>query len=129
MRSRAGQRHAWSVPLIFICKFCSLIKFSADQIFFDTEPIGVSLASLIARAATLPDPIHFFGSRLVVHIQTSPSAVDDLIALVKAMAAERRAEGFVPPEKAAVNGNGEPQRLKDVYVRLDRSSIEKSQKI
>ena len=55
-----------------------------------------------------------------MHIQISPSAVDDLIELIKTMAAEKRAEGFVPTEKSAVNGNGAPVRPKEVYVRIDR---------
>ena len=65
------------------------------------------------RAAQLPDPIKLGGSRLVVHIQTTEKAVDDLLEVVRSLAAEKIAAGFV---KAETNGkvNG---AYKDIYVR------------
>ncbi|KAL5534661.1 hypothetical protein ACEPAG_1125 [Sanghuangporus baumii] len=73
------------------------------MIFFDPSPIGVDYSELDARAAALPEPIRISGSRLVVHIQTSPAAVADLISLVKTMAEERRAEGHDEPFVDAVH--------------------------
>ncbi len=49
-------------------------------------------------------------SRLVVHIQTSEAAVDDFLGVVRALAEEKRAAGFVKPEGHADNA------FKDVYV-------------
>ena len=71
---------------------------------------------LDARAASLPEPIRISGSRLVVHIQTSSAAVADLISLVKTMAEEKRAAGFVPLEKKP-EINGTESVYRDVYVR------------
>jgi threonine aldolase len=48
---------------------------------------------------------------LVVHIQTSDSAVDDFLGVVRTLAEEKKAAGFVKPE-AGANGV-----IKDVYVR------------
>ena len=69
------------------------------KVFFDPSPIGVQFDELIARAAALPEPIQIFRSRLVVHIQTSPEAVADLVSLVRTLAEEKRATGFVGPER------------------------------
>jgi len=76
------------------------------MVFFDPTPIGIEHAELIARAEKLPNPIRLGGSRLVVHVQTSSEAVDDLLALVKQLAEEKRAAGFVRGEKVGqTNGN------------------------
>jgi threonine aldolase len=36
----------------------------------------------------MPDPLHTMRDRLVIHHQTSPQAVEDFIAVIKAMAEE-----------------------------------------
>jgi threonine aldolase len=53
------------------------------------------------------------GSRLVVHIQTTESAVDDFLSVVRQLAEEKKAAGFVKPPPTA-NGSNE---YKDIYVR------------
>lgn len=93
---------------------CSVIDSVPIQVFFDPSPIGIDHDELAERAAKLPNPIGLGGSRLVVHIQTSPEAVDDLLALVQQLAEEKKAAGFVRPE-AHVNGNG---ATKNMYVRV-----------
>ncbi|KAL4243245.1 threonine aldolase family protein [Abortiporus biennis] len=69
------------------------------MVFFDPSPIGVEYSEIIEKAARLPEPIILYGSRLVVHIQTSPAAVDDLVSLIKQLAQEKKEAGFVytPP--------------------------------
>ena len=47
----------------------------------------------------------------MVHIQTSEAAVDDFLGIVRALAEEKRAAGFVKPEGQAGSA------FKDVYVR------------
>ena len=89
------------------------------QIFFDPSPVGIGLGELIERAAALPDPIKLLGSRLVIHIQTTPEAVDDLLALVRTLANEKRAAGFVPPEKKS-EVTGPTSIYKEVFVRKGR---------
>jgi threonine aldolase len=52
----------------------------------------------------LPEPITLRpASRLIVHIQTTEEAVDDLLALFRKIAQEKKDAGFAPPEKK-VNG-------------------------
>jgi threonine aldolase len=51
------------------------------------------------------------GSRLVVHIQTSESAVEDFLSVVRQLAEEKKAAGFVKPQPTANGGH------KDIYVR------------
>ena len=81
--------------------------------------MGVTLDELIQRASELPDPIQFNSSRLVVHIQTSPQAITDFLDLVKALAEEKRAAGFVKPERSNVNGSDNIYR--EVFVRKGRN--------
>ena len=85
------------------------------QIFFDPSPIGVDYAEIVEAMSALPDPIAVGGSRLVVHIQTSQQAVEDLLAVIRKLAEEKKAAGFVPSEQQVngqVNGN--------VYVKVKR---------
>lgn len=66
---------------------------------------------LVERCDALPNPISIGGSRLVVHIQTSQEAVDDFLALLKTMAEEKKAAGFVHSPLANGNAKG------NIYVR------------
>ena len=87
------------------------------QVFFDPSTVGVSYAEIIERAAALPEPIALGGSRLVVHIQTTPQAVEDLLAVVRQLAEEKKAAGFVPSEKKSYP-NGRP--YSNVYVKAKK---------
>ncbi|THH11363.1 hypothetical protein EW145_g685 [Phellinidium pouzarii] len=90
------------------------------MVFFDPTSIGVELAELIERAAALPHPIRLSGSRLVVHIQTAPETVDDFLTLVRTLAEEKRAAGFVRLAQA-VKTNGKNGIYKEVFVRTSLS--------
>jgi len=81
------------------------------MVFYDPTPLGLDFNEIADRASSLAEPLVLGGSRLVVHIQTSEAAVDDLLSLIKQLAEEKRKAGFVRPEP--VNSN----KLKDVYVR------------
>ena len=72
---------------------------------------------IIERASQLPEPISVGGSRLVVHIQTSPQAVEDLLGVIRKLAEEKKAAGFVAPERTAYP-NGRP--YSSVYVKRRR---------
>ena len=73
----------------------------------------MSYSELVEAAAALPEPIRLGGSRLVIHIQTSDAAVDDLLALVSKLAEEKKAAGFVP-EEAVANGSAR----QNIYVKV-----------
>lgn len=80
--------------------------------FFDPTSLGISYQELVTRASELPEPIRLGGSRLVVHIQTSTSAVDDLIALIRVLAEEKARNGFVPAEEGMIGS-----AIQNIYVR------------
>ena len=65
----------------------------------------------------LPEPIAVSGSRLVVHIQTEDQAVDDLLALVKTIAEEKKAVGFVPPPLTEGNSTVAGSIYQEIYRR------------
>ena len=81
--------------------------------------MGVTYAEIVERASQLPDPIAVGGSRLVVHIQTSPQAVEDFLSVVRKLAEEKKAAGFVRPEKKTYP-NGRP--YSSVYVKSKRAN-------
>ncbi|KAG1908419.1 pyridoxal phosphate-dependent transferase [Suillus fuscotomentosus] len=85
------------------------------MLFYDPSTIGIEYWEIIDRAAALPNPIGLTGSRLVIHIQTSPEAVEDFLSLIKTLKEEKAQAGIVP---LAVNSNG----MRNVYIRAARSS-------
>ncbi|TFK90204.1 hypothetical protein K466DRAFT_597121 [Polyporus arcularius HHB13444] len=84
------------------------------MVFFDPSPIGVTYLEIIERANQLPEPLKLGGSRLVVHIQTSPQAVEDFLTVVRTLAEEKKTAGFAPLEKKSTP-NGRPYG--NIYVR------------
>ncbi|KAJ7102156.1 pyridoxal phosphate-dependent transferase [Mycena belliarum] len=87
-------------------------KAETCMIFYDPSTVGVTYEEIADRASDLPEPLILGGSRLVVHIQTSESAVADFLSLVRKLAEEKKAAGFVKP---GPNANG--TTYKDIYVR------------
>ena len=83
-----------------------------NKVFYDPSSVGTTYAEIAERAEKLPEPLSLGGSRLVVHIQTTKRAVDDLLRVVGSLAEEKRAAGFVKPAKKVENGS-----YKDIYVR------------
>ncbi|KAG6885933.1 hypothetical protein C0993_007435 [Termitomyces sp. T159_Od127] len=82
------------------------------MVFYDPTPIGLDYNEIAERASKLPHPLVLGGSRLVVHLQTSESAVDDFLALISELAEEKNRAGFIKPE------NSNEQKVhKDIYVR------------
>ncbi|KAF8213298.1 pyridoxal phosphate-dependent transferase [Mycena galopus ATCC 62051] len=86
-------------------------KAETCMIFYDPSSVGVTYDEIADRASDLPEPLILGGSRLVIHIQTSESAVADFLSIVRQLAEEKKAAGFVKPPPA-VNGTH-----KDIYVR------------
>ena len=80
--------------------------------FYDPSTIGTTYDEIAERAENLPNPFKLGGSRLVVHIQITQQSVDDFLAVVRQLAEEKKAAGFVPPANGFTNGN-----VKDIYVR------------
>jgi threonine aldolase len=75
-----------------------------NKVWYDPSTVGTNYAEIAERAEKLPEPLSLSGSRLVVHIQTSERAVDDLLGVVRRLAEEKRAARFVRPAKNAENG-------------------------
>ncbi|CAG7847823.1 Low-specificity L-threonine aldolase [Serendipita indica DSM 11827] len=56
------------------------------MVWFDPSPAGLTTENIASEAAALQEPITMFGSnRVVVHIQTSDEAIDDLLRLVRSL--------------------------------------------
>ena len=90
------------------------------KIFFDPTTVGVTYEEISERASQLDPPLKLSGSRIVIHVQTSDEAVNDLISVVRKLAEEKRAAGFVftPPEAAGTGGQG----YRNVYYRVARKT-------
>jgi threonine aldolase len=89
------------------------------QIFYDPSPIGVSYEDIATAAANQSIPITTSGSRLVVHLQTAPEAIDEILGVISKLADEKRAAGFVPLEKIT-NGSVNSNMYQDVRVHLKK---------
>ncbi|KAF9243806.1 pyridoxal phosphate-dependent transferase [Melanogaster broomeanus] len=86
------------------------------MLFYDPSPVGVEYWEVVERAAALPRPITLNGSRLLLHIQTSPQAVEDFIELLRTLRDEKAEAGWTP-DQAAPKKQG---LFKDVYVKAQR---------
>jgi threonine aldolase len=86
------------------------------QIFYDPTSVGLTYQEIANATAVLPVPIKLGGSRLVVHIQTAPEAIDEFLDVVRTLAEEKKKSGFIQPGKTAVNSNG--SIYQDVHVRI-----------
>ncbi|THH27439.1 hypothetical protein EUX98_g6749 [Antrodiella citrinella] len=85
----------------------NIITAETCMVFFDPSSIGVTHAELAQRAGALADPILISGNpRLVLHIQTSEEVVTDLLALIRTMAEEEKAAGYVSPAQTDEHRNG-----------------------
>lgn len=73
--------------------------------------MGTTYDEIAERAENLPNPFKLGGSRLVVHIQITEEAIDDFLAVVRQLAEEKKAAGFVRPT------NGSNGQIRDIYVR------------
>lgn len=82
------------------------------QLFYDPTPLGLNFDEIAERAGALPDPLVLGGSRLVVHIQTSEEAVEDFLSVIRRLAEEKKAAGWV-----LRTDDAKTSALKDVYVR------------
>jgi threonine aldolase len=83
------------------------------MVFYDPSTIGVEYCEIIDHAAALPNPITLTGSRMVVHIQTSPEAVEDFLSLIRMLKEKKVQAGIVP---SRVDSDG----TRNVYVRAMR---------
>lgn len=88
----------------FLCETFARV----DAQFLDTAPLGYKVSDFAKEAAALPDPIKITsggeaGGRFVVHWQTDPAAVDDLLAL----AARLKTTDAQPDETSSKHAKGE----------------------
>ncbi|KAG6371653.1 pyridoxal phosphate-dependent transferase [Boletus reticuloceps] len=85
-------------------------------LFYDPSPIGVEYWEIVERAAALEKPINLNGSRIVMHIQSSPQAVEDFLDLVRTLKEEKAKAGWTPDQAPRKKQN----TFRDVYVKAVR---------
>jgi len=88
------------------------------MVFYDPSPLGLHYGEIIERAEQLPEPMVLGGSRLVLHIQTSPKAIEDLLALIRTLAEEKKKAGFTPSQE-----NSAITSATKIYVRPKKPLI------
>ncbi|KAL4068326.1 pyridoxal phosphate-dependent transferase [Scleroderma yunnanense] len=90
------------------------------MVFYDPSPIGVEYWEVVERAAQLPNPIHINGSRLIMHIQTSPEAIEDFLELMKTLKIEKGQAGWSPDKQPRPARKG---IYRDPYVKAVRPMV------
>ncbi|KAH0838581.1 pyridoxal phosphate-dependent transferase [Lanmaoa asiatica] len=84
------------------------------MLFYDPSTIGVEYWEVVDRAAALEKPIKINGSRIVMHIQNSPQAVEDFLDLMRTLKEEKVKAGWTP-DRAPKKRNAQ-----DVYVKVTK---------
>jgi threonine aldolase len=85
-------------------------------LFYDPSTIGVGYWEIVERAAALEKPIKINGSRIVLHIQTSPQAVEDFLDLMRTLKEEKAKAGWTPDRAPPKKRNP----FRDVYVKATK---------
>lgn len=70
---------------------------------------------VVERAAALEKPIKLNGSRIVLHIQSSPQAVDDFLDLMRVLKEEKAKAGWTP-DQAPKKRNP----FRDIYIKATK---------
>lgn len=83
------------------------------KVFYDPSSVGTDYFEVARRAEKLDKPLSLAGSRLVVHIQTTEEAIDDFLGVIRGIAEEKRAAGFVRSLERARTSS-----YKDMYAHL-----------
>jgi threonine aldolase len=52
--------------------------------------MGIALKDIIERGAALPNPYILNGNRVVIHHQTDPQALQDLLSVIHQLQGERK---------------------------------------
>lgn len=76
------------------------------MLYYDPSPIGIGYQEIQDRAAALPQPIIAMGPRLVVHIQTTTEAIDDLLAVLRTLKENKLKDGFTQSPDLPVGPSG-----------------------
>lgn len=105
----------WCLPsrLLVATRRTNNLSATQNKVFYNPSSIGTSYAEVAQRAKELSKPLTLAASRLVVHIQTTEQAIDDLLGVVRSLAEEKKAAGFVRPVEKAGNSS-----YKDMYTRV-----------
>ncbi|KAI5474688.1 threonine aldolase [Pseudohyphozyma bogoriensis] len=74
-----------------------LLPTETNMVWIDTVPLGFEISTLIAKAKE--SGVRLGGSRLVIHHQTSPDAVEKLVEAVKALKEEYKHQALVVSEE------------------------------
>lgn len=90
-----------------------VIAYIPLEVFYNPSSVGSTYAEVAERAAKLSRPLFLAGSRLVVHIQTTEQAIDDFLGVVRGLAEEKKAAGFVRSTGKAGNSS-----YRDMYAHM-----------
>lgn len=86
------------------------------QLFYDPSTIGVEYWEIVEGAAALEKPIKINGSRIVMHIQTSPEAVEDFLDLMRMLKEEKAKAGWTPEQAPPRKQNP----FREVYIKATK---------
>jgi len=106
------RRHAWYVPPPATTQSKDLST-ARNKVFYNPSSVGTSYAEIAERGKKLPKPLSLAAARLVVHIQTTEQAIDDFLGVIRSLAEEKKAAGFVRSVKEARNTSH-----KDMYAHM-----------
>lgn len=77
-----------------------------SMILYDPTTIGVRTDEVKRRCLELPEPITLRDERLVVHLQTTEKAVEDLLAVIKQLKEEKSAAHVNGDSKSKLKASG-----------------------
>jgi len=87
-----------------------------QQLFYDPSTIGVEYWEVVERAAALEKPIKINGSRIIMHIQVSPKAVEDFLDLMRSLKEEKAKAGWTPEMAPPKKQNS----YRNVYIKATK---------
>ncbi|KAH8835373.1 pyridoxal phosphate-dependent transferase [Flagelloscypha sp. PMI_526] len=84
-----------------------LIPTETNMVFYGKQ--GVLFSEIKERLANLPEPIQQNGSRIVVHFQNTPQAIEDFLVTVRTLVEEKKKLGLVADDYSA------PTKVSSMY--------------
>lgn len=103
-----------------------ILPVETNHVFIDPSPLGVDIWALCDRAQEIG--IRMSGSRIIVHVQITEDAVEDLLALVAKMKAEAQRDGKVPGQNPAWSQEGAKHIAGELWEGLAHGNVQVARK-